>query len=284
MSLMRIVGGIALPILGAATWGAPPAHALDTSSLVWMISTEALAKIAAQPAGPGLIEKFFDNPRTFVLTPADQLAQVPPKAVATINFASFAAMRDAFGARKVDARYGAVLYDCEAWTYTPSEEQKNPIYYYGLAEKLAHNFKLKFLAAPATTLRTVLLTPSSSGDYPPFMKTGIVGPIASVADVFEIQAQGSVAQSAQYQSLVASAAQAAATNPKVVFLAGLSTGPDGQTVTATQLFNAIAATRSTVAGYWLNIPEKSGYCTACGTARPDVAVNLLQLLQKAGNS
>lgn len=283
MSLIGKLGRLALPLLGTAALGATPAHAVDTAGLVWMISSKALGMIATQPGGPALIEAFFDNPRTYVMAPADQLAQVPRKAVAIVNFPSFAAMRAAFGARKVDARYGAVLYDCEAWDYTPAEEQRNPVYYHRLAAQLAHDFRLQFIAAPATTLRKVLLQPTGPGVYPPFMKTGIVGPIAAVSDVFEIQAQGLLPQPDKYRALVENAAASVtAANRKVVFLAGLSTGPSGREVTAEQLYRAVAATRPSVAGYWLNIPEKSGHCEACGSARPDIAIQLLLLLQRGG--
>ena len=258
-----------------------PLRSASATGIVWMISTKALSLIAAQPDGAGLIEQFFDNPNTYVMAPPDQLALVPAKAIATVNFSSFAAMRSQFGARTVDPRYRAVLYDCEAWDYTPLNEQKNPIYYNTLAAQLAHNFHLKFISAPATTLRKVLLRPLGPGRYPPFMATGIVGPIAAVADIFEIQAQGLLPQPEKYRSLVTNALTAAtAANAKIIFIAGLSTGPSGRTVTARQLYNAVVVTRQTgVAGYWLNIPQQSGYCEKCSSARPDVATGMLELLQ-----
>lgn len=257
-----------------------PLHSASAAGMVWMISTKALGLIASEPGGPKLIEQFFDNPNTYVMAPSDQLSLVPAKAIATINFPSYAAMRAAFNAHQVDRRYGAVLYDCEAWDYTPLNEQKNPVYYNTLAAALAHGFKLKFIAAPATTLRKVLLPAIGPGKYPPFMATGIVGPIAAVADIFEIQAQGLLPQPDKYQALVTRAANVAVTaNAKIVFLAGLSTGPSGRAVTARQLYNAVAATRQNVAGYWLNIPQQSGYCEKCSEARPDVAIGMLQRLQ-----
>jgi len=277
---------IRLPILVLGltlTFSLPfvPARATGGSGIVWMVSAKAISLIESEPNGTALVEAFFDNPNTYVMAPRDQLEMVPPKAIATINFASFAAMRSAFGAHNVDPRYGAVLYDCEGWAYTPLEEQKNPIYYHTLAAELAHNFRLKFIAAPATTLRRALLRPSPDGTYPPFLTTGIVGPIAKVADIFEIQAQGMITQPKAYAALVTNAAtEATGANPNITFLAGLSTGPSGQRVTAQQLYQAVAATRAVVAGYWLNIPEQSGYCENCAGARPDVAIGLLQLLKK----
>ncbi len=262
---------------------APEPAAAASAPLVWMINTKALSLLAGEPGGADLVAHFFNTPDTYVMAPRDQLAQVPPRAVAVINFPSFAAMRAAFGAGRVDPRYGAVLYDCEAWKFTPLEEQKNPVYYYGLAAELVHSHRLKLIAAPATTLRKVLLVPTGPGTYPPFMRTGIVGPIAKVADIFEIQAQGLLPQPDKFADLVRNAAgEARAANPKLVFLAGLSTSPSGRTVTAADLVDAVARTKSLVDGYWLNIPAKSEFCEACEEARPAVAaVFLRQLLKTA---
>lgn len=268
----------------AATMGFGPAPGdAAPAPLVWMINTKALSLLAAEPGGADLVAQFFNTPNAYVMAPREDLDLVPPRAVAVINFPSFAAMRAALGAGRVDARYGAVLYDCEAWKFTPLEEQKNPVYYYGLAAELAHSHHLKLIAAPATTLRKVLLPPTGPDTYPPFMRTGIVGPIAKVADIFEIQAQGLLPQPDKFVDLVHNAAaEARAANPKIVFLAGLSTSPSGRMVTAADLFHAVAQTKPLVEGYWLNIPSKSEYCEACEEARPAVAaIFLRQLLKNA---
>jgi hypothetical protein len=113
------------------------------------------------------------------------------------------------------------------------------------------------------------------------MRTGIVGPIAKLADIFEIQSQGLLPQPDKFAELVTNAAkEARAANPGIVFLAGLSTNPSGRTVTAAGLLDAVARTRSMVAGYWLNIPEKSEFCEACDVAHPAVATVFLRQLQR----
>ena len=261
----------------------PQARAGTPGPLVWMINTKALALLGAEPGGAALIAQFFNKPDTYVMAPRDQLSQVPPRAVAVINFPSFRAFRAATYAGRIDARYGAVLYDCEAWAATPVVEQKNPVYYYGLAAALAHRHGLKLIAAPATTLRKVLLKPTGPDIYPPFMKTGIVGPIAKVADIFEIQSQGLLPQPDKYVDLVRdAAAEARGANSGVVFLAGLSTNPSGRKVTKTGLVDAVVRTRALVAGYWLNIPVNSAFCQACGQVHPEVATGLLRELQNDG--
>ncbi len=261
-------------------FGAQP-QAAPAAPVVWMINTKALGLLGAEPDGAALIAQFFNTPDTYVMAPRDQLSLVPPRAVAVINFPSFSGLRAAFNAGRVDARYGAVLYDCEAWDATPVVEQRDPIHYYGLAAELVHRHGLKLIAAPATTLRKVLLQPTGPDTYPPFMKTGIVGPIAKSADIFEIQSQGLLPQPDKYVDLVRNAAsEARAANPNIVFLAGLSTNPSGRAVTAGDLAEAVARTRSIVAGYWLNIPENSVFCKACGEAHPAIAAAFLRQFQK----
>ncbi|QIS11288.1 hypothetical protein [Nocardia arthritidis] len=105
-----------------------------------------------------------------------------------------------------------------------------------------------------------------------------VGAAAS-ADVIDIQAQGSEADTAKFADFVRqAAAQARQRNPRVVVLAGLSTNPSGQRVTTDQLQQAVAATRSFVDGYWLDIPAVGTACPRCGTPQPEVAVPLRELL------
>src|SRR5262249_60974464 len=57
-------------------------------------------------------------------------------------------------------------------------------------------------------------------------------------------------------------------HPHVVVLAGISTQPSGQQVTADDILRAIAATRYFVDGYWFNIPAPSEYCPRCTQFRP----------------
>lgn len=97
----------------------------------------------------------------------------------------------------------------------------------------------------------------------------------------EIQAQGAEMNVAAYQSfVVATTHTARQTNPTVTILAGLSTNPGGQHVTATALYAAVRATHRTVNGYWLNIPAGGLYCPRCGIPQPQVAIALIKLLEQ----
>ncbi len=62
-------------------------------------------------------------------------------------------------------------------------------------------------------------------------------------------------------------------------LAGLSTNPPGAPVSSQHLTAAIQATRSMVAGYWLNIPGQGPRCPTCNAPQPEVAIQALQALR-----
>jgi hypothetical protein len=97
--------------------------------------------------------------------------------------------------------------------------------------------------------------------------------------VFVIQAQGSERNIRVYTDFVGqAAAQARSANPNVIVLAGISTNPSGQRVTADHILGAIAATRDSVDGYWFNIPQPSDYCPRCSEFRPDIATEVLRRL------
>jgi hypothetical protein len=70
--------------------------------------------------------------------------------------------------------------------------------------------------------------------------------------------------------------QARQANPNVLVFAGVSTNPNGQQATADDIFNAIAATRHHVDGYWLNIPQPGEQCPRCNEYRPDIAIDVLR--------
>ena len=101
--------------------------------------------------------------------------------------------------------------------------------------------------------------------------------MAQVADVVELQAQSLERDTISYTSFVrAAAAQARSARPGVTVLAGLSSNPPGDPVTSQHLAGVIAATRSLVDGYWLNIPGQGPRCPTCGSPAPGVAQQALQ--------
>ncbi|WP_225731407.1 MULTISPECIES: hypothetical protein [unclassified Nocardia] len=238
----------------------------------WLISTTALDLLAGAGLRPDERTALFDTPDTYLIHGADASTGYG-NAVRTQTFTSAETLRGALD-HGIDPAVRAVLYDNENWSLTPSDEQRHPADATARAAAAAHAHQLPLIATPATDLTRVLAPGEPS--YPAYLRLGIA---AASADVIDIQAQGSEADTAKFADFVRrAAAQARQRNPHVVVLAGLSTNPSGQRVTTDQLRQAVAATRSFVDGYWLNIPAEGTACPRCGTPRPEVAVPLLREL------
>jgi hypothetical protein len=258
----------------------------------------ALELMRAEDGGSALVDEFFDTPRTYVMGALNDMAAAPPNAVITAGFTSyedFDAPCDsgahAVGGLKsaldtgLDPRVGAVVYDNERWCLTPENEQTDPSTYYSLAATAVHQRGLRFLATPATTLVKAIEPGFGGKVYPEFVNLGIAGAAAVGADVFEIQAQGSLpAQGtsgtlANFLSFVDGATtQARSARPNIVVLAGISTNPSGGDPTSYTLCDAVMKTRGMVDGYWLNIPVPGEACPSCNAPRADVAVSFLRQL------
>lgn len=246
----------------------------DTNQVTWMINTIALERLQAAGLAEATRKQFFDNPHTYVI------GTMPTgwQSSSTLSFTSVADLQKAFARNVIPASVQAILYDDEAWQFTPVSEQQHIASAVKEAADLAHSHHKLLIAAPATDLVRVL-DPHGQGDnYARFLSLGIIKDAALSADSVEIQAQGSEASLTTYTQFVHEAsAQAKAAHAQVVVLAGLSTNPDGQKVTGQQLTAAFQATRREVSGYWLNIPgSQGGYCPRCGTPQPQVAIDFLQ--------
>jgi hypothetical protein len=252
--------------------------AMPARNITWMINTAALASL--QTAGSGWSQQ--DNMRVFDNTHTYVIGKGPDgwHSVSTRSFTSYAALKAAFAANSIPSSVQAIIYDDEAWQFTPVAEQQHFALYVKEAADLVHSHHMQLIATPATDLVSVLAPGVQKNKYKRFLSLNIIKDAAQYADVVEVQAQGSESSTSTYAQFVnAAAAQAKNANPGVVVLAGLSTNPDGQKVTGQQLYAAFQATSSDVSGYWLNIPgNQGGYCPRCGTPQPQVAIDFLQKL------
>jgi hypothetical protein len=242
----------------------------------WLLNGPGLAAIASDAEASRLL----DNTYPFVMT-GSNVDAIPPRwhAVPFASFTSFRSMTSAFERGALPRDIKGIMYDNEAWRFTPEEEQKDPARYERFAADLVHPRGLLFLTAPAVDLVTVLAPRSDERRYDSYLKLGIATIAARYADVFVIQAQGSERNIRVYTDFVGqAAAQARSANPNVIVLAGISTNPSGQRVTADHILGAIAATRDSVDGYWFNIPQPSDYCPRCSEFRPDIAAEVLRRL------
>jgi hypothetical protein len=239
---------------------------------IWLLARSALALLAADPA----VRAQLGWSRVDEILQPGQLPVPRVDATLVVTFSALAALRDALAGDRLPAGTSAVLYDPEAWSYTPAAEQRHPVRAAALAAALAHAHGLKLIVAPALNLVTVLAPGSSAPRWQRFLKLRLAARIGAVADIIDLQAQSLERGAASYASFVrAAAGQARAANPRVTVLAGLSTNPPGAVVDSQQLIAAIQASRPAVGGYWLNIPSPGPRCPTCNAARPDVGIETL---------
>jgi hypothetical protein len=205
------------------------------------------------------------------------LAGITAKPVMT--FASATALEAAVTGGRVPAGTYGVLYDPEAWSFTPAAEQRDPVQAATRAAAVAHAHGLRLIVTPALNLTTVLAPGSRQPRWRAFLDLNLVARLAGVADIVEIQAQSLERDTAAYTAFVqAATSQASTANPRIIVLAGLSTNPPGAPVDSRQLTAAVQATRSMVDGYWLNIPGRGPRCPTCQAPRPDLAIQTLRSL------
>lgn len=254
------------------------ATAIGAAEPRWMISTSAIRHLN-EAGGSGA--HFFAGRGNFIMNGMKGAEGFPESysAMPAATFPSYAALKSALESGRLPKEVKAVLYDNEAWEFTPPEEQHEIARFEKLAADAIHRRGLIFIAAPAVDLTRVLSPQVNSGRYDEYLRLGIASAAARYADVYEIQAQGSLGNLPLYTRFVNEAArQARAANPKITVFAGLSTNPSGKRVTPKDLYDAVGATRDNVTGYWLNIPGGGAYCPKCGEPQPQVAIELLKML------
>ena len=237
----------------------------------WMLTRGALGQVLSDPSVAARLEaaRVYE-----ILTPGE-----PPLAAAgaepVVTFSSVSALRQGVDGGQLPAGTRAVLYDPEVWPYTPVAEQRNPVRAAQQAAAVTRAHHLTLIVAPALDLATA--QPRSGGPlWRQYLRLDLVGAIAKVAGVVEVQAQSLERSAGTYRAFVrAAAAQARAANPQVSVLAGLSTNPPGAVVSSQQLAAAIRASSPVVSGYWLNVPGQGPRCPSCHAPRPDIARQML---------
>jgi hypothetical protein len=241
----------------------------------WFITRAALKSLVADQAAR---DRLLGSQIYEILRPGQELlAGVPARAV--ITFGSAATLKQAVTSGQIPTGTYGVMYDPEVWSATPVDEQHDPVGAAASAASVAHAHGLRFIVAPALNLTTVLSPGSGAQRWQRFLDLNLPAEFAKVADIIELQAQSLERDATSYATFVREAtAQATAAKPGVTVIAGLSTNPPGSTVNSTNLVAAIAATRTLVTGYWLNIPGQGAQCPTCGPANPAVGIAALRAL------
>jgi hypothetical protein len=258
---------------------------MRAAGLTWIVSSAAAQQIRDSDPSGKLVSTAFANTNTYLLLGAQERVPVGmSKAILTRSFTSYNQLASTLQGGHVSPNLKAVLYDNESWILTPSGEQQDPARYEALAAEAAHHRNLRFIAAPAMDLVTVLGSRPGEKHSDAYLRIGLARMAAASADVIDIQAQSLENSLAEYTQFVdLAAAQARAVKPNVTVIAGLSTNPRGVAASPEQLLADVNTTRAFVQGYWLNVPAASAACPDCGAPRGDIAAAFLNLLLGTGS-
>lgn len=251
--------------------GSGPAH------LSWIVTRQALAYMATNPLALAILEEGT----IYEIVRPGRAPYPGVNAVVTADFKSYsgpAGLAASVSAGDLPAGTRAILYDAESWDQTPPAEQHDVGKYVQMATQLAHSHGYKLIATPGVDLIS-LLDPAkvaSEGRYQAFLSSGILQGVSG-ADIVDIQAQSDERVASQYATFVKAAVAAVhKSNPSALVVSGLSSNPPIGAVTSQELADAMAATRSIVSGYWINIPNgHSASCPECGVPQPEVAIGAL---------
>ena len=252
-----------------------PASQAPPGAPAWLLTRSALAKLLTDP----VVRDELRSSRVYEILQPGQHALAGVTAEPVVTFASAAALENAMSRGQLVGGIYGVLYDPEAWSFTPMTEQRDPVGATARAAAMAHAHGLRLIVAPALNLTTVLDPAGGTLRWRRFLALNLAGQLARVADVIELQAQSLERDTTAYAAFVrAATSQATAAHPGISVLAGLSTNLPGAPVDSQRLTAAIHATRSAVTGYWLNIPGPGPRCPTCNPARPDIAIGVLRQL------
>ncbi len=237
----------------------------------WIIGAYTFDKFKAHGANSNLINTAFNNNRTYVFgNPASSIG------VPLVIFQSYQQIEAAFANHTLPGKYKAVMYDNEHWPMTPPTEQQHPDMYEHMTANLVHAHGMVFISAPAPDIVRAVGVVRHNNTHDTYLERNLAGGAAKYADVVDIQAQYLEPNLSEFVSFATTAArQARQANPNVKVYIGIATGPDGQSVSAQQLYNAYKTVLPIADGYWLNVSGQNQYCPNCAAPRPDLAVTLL---------
>lgn len=259
----------------------------STQGPYWLVEDFTLALLERNGLPVATISKVFNSPRTLLIVrPRGSVPDsLVPQATKVQSFASLTAMQAAIESGTVEPGVRYLLYDNEAWSFTPDNEKQAPFTYAAQAESLAHAHGYQLIFTPAANLSPILSSSyttsnqlgSRTDKYSGYLNLDMAGKGAAASDIFEIQGQ-QAEESPAFASFVQQAVgQARAAAPDHPVLLGITTSVQGGGgVSAASLSNVVAQTRSAVDGYWLNVPQASAQCPVCGAADVGSAVSFLE--------
>jgi len=293
VSATLLLAGCSTTTSAGPTTTEPPKTAAPTSPITtqpqvgsttgkpsWIVADWAIADMNKAGLSSSLMTYFFDNPQTYLIVHSGEtkVDAALPGATRVQRFTNFPDLQAAISQGTLLSGVSAVMYDNEAWSFTPPNEKANPVQYALQAEALAHQHNLKFVFTPAVNLAMLGPAANASQDkYANYLAQNMAAG-SRASDVFDIQSQQAEG-TPQFASFVHQAvAQARAANPRAILTAGIGPNPGGRAVTAAQVLDALQSARADVSGFWLNLPAGTPQCPQCGTVQPQIAVQVLQSL------
>ncbi|MGH7641151.1 MAG: hypothetical protein ACREOL_09655 [Candidatus Dormibacteria bacterium] len=176
-----------------------------------------------------------------------------------------------------------LLYDLEAWAFSPAQERRDPASAIRLGAAMAHNSGTWYAAAPSLTLAREL-RPRALSPEVAYLSSGLIDAAAPACDLLHVQSQSLERTPTRYLRFVRQVVgRARSLNPTLWITAGLSTNPPGPAVSLEQLLECVALTEGIVDGYWLNVPRPGPRCPRCRPEDPALAALLLSLLAVIGS-
>src|SRR6266446_7980975 len=171
--------------------GPAPSGALTPAMLTpggrpaWMLTRAALAQVATEPA----VLAGLRRSRVLEILHPGQKPLAVAGALPVVTFSSVSDLNQAVSGGQLPAGTRTLLYDPEAWSFTPRAEQLNPADAARRAQHIAHAHGLSLIVAPALNLTSVRPGPAGSPRWRQFLRLGLAGAIAKVTGVLELQAQ-----------------------------------------------------------------------------------------------
>ena len=214
---------------------------------------------------PRIAESLFGSARSVVLG----FAPPGPGGPTALSWASEAAFELAIRNRWIPGTVKTVMYDPENWPSTPEKERVDPVAAMRSFSSAARALGYRVILTPHPSLMTVPGGRCTVGAGEPieaaYVRCDIAGQAARYADVVETQAQYLETDPGAYGAFVsATAAQARAANPRVLFISGLSTN---FVDSPAALYAAWFAVRDVVDGHYLSVPGGRRYAVAIAFLR-----------------
>jgi hypothetical protein len=92
----------------------------------WLISSVALSRISDAGLPKPLLQAYFNRPST-ILIGANKSNSLVPNASLAADFTSATALESAVENNEIPASVHYLIFDIEAWSFTPKTEQEFPI-------------------------------------------------------------------------------------------------------------------------------------------------------------